>query len=100
MVLEVDHGKNLLSVNKTTEAMGTEETQETNTVDQGEKGGHVTMPQLMEVILSMKEELRNKIDTFVGDLRKDVSQIKEQLNKYGDRFEETENRLSNVEDKI
>ena len=62
--------------------------------------GSVSINLLKELMSRVTANINGQMERMLGGIREDVSQIKEQLEKYNQNQEEVEERISNVEDKV
>ena len=67
---------------------------------ESESPGSVSINLLKERMSRVTSNINGQMERMLGGIREDVSQIKEQLEKYNQNQEEFEERISNVEDKV
>ena len=67
---------------------------------QVEQEPELSMAAIKALMIGMRDNIKQSTQEMIGELRKDVNEIKDILDKNNSRLEEAENRISTIEDRM
>ena len=71
-----------------------------NPTPKSDQNSPLTIGLMKELINKLESNINARIDSKIDEVKEDVGQLNTQVEKFGDNFDDMQQRISNVEDKV